>query len=113
MEEAIRLFKTYNDDLVQNYPAVSFEPSVAAEELRRTKPTLFLATVAAASGQMGSQLYSVHNSELLCAYAHQTIIEGQKSLELVQTMIILSIVCEQGSHIPSWEILYLHADENE
>ncbi|KAH7321607.1 hypothetical protein BKA65DRAFT_85175 [Rhexocercosporidium sp. MPI-PUGE-AT-0058] len=91
MEEATRLFKSYNDDLVQHYPAVSFDPTVSAEELRRTKPILFLATVAAASGQLGSQLYSMLNSELLCAYAHKTIIEGQKSLELVQTMIILSI----------------------
>ncbi|KAG4428108.1 hypothetical protein IFR05_016411 [Cadophora sp. M221] len=91
MEEATRLFKSYNDDLVQHYPAVSFEPTVSAEELRRTKPILFLATVAAASGQLGSQIYSILNSELLCAYAHRTVIEGQKSLELVQTMIILSI----------------------
>ncbi|KAH7393264.1 hypothetical protein BKA64DRAFT_82114 [Cadophora sp. MPI-SDFR-AT-0126] len=91
MEEAARLFKSYNDDLVQHYPAVSFEPTVSAEELRRTKPTLFLATVAAASGQLGSQIYSILNSELLCAYAHKTVIEGQKSLELVQVMIILSV----------------------
>ncbi|PVH85560.1 hypothetical protein DL98DRAFT_451738 [Cadophora sp. DSE1049] len=91
MEEATRLFKSYNEDLVQHYPAVSFEPSVSAEELRRSKPTLFLATVAAASGQLGSQIYSILNSELLCAYAHKTVIEGQKSLELVQVMIILSV----------------------
>ncbi|KAK0100040.1 hypothetical protein ONS95_013146 [Cadophora gregata] len=91
MEEATKLFKSYNDNLVQHYPAVSLEPTVSAEELRKTKPTLFLATVAAASGKMGSQLYSILNSELLCAYAHRTVIEGQKSLELVQVMIILSV----------------------
>ena len=96
MEEATRLFKSYNEDLVQHYPAVSFEPNVTAEELRRAKPILFLATVAAASGQLGSQIYSILNSELLCAYAHRTVIEGQKSLELVQVMIILSVV----SHVP-------------
>ena len=92
MEEATRLFKSYNEDLVQHYPTVSFEPNVTAEELRRTKPILFLATVAAASGRLGSQIYSILNSELLCAYAHRTVIEGQKSLELVQVMIILSVV---------------------
>jgi len=98
MEEATRLFKLYNEDLVQHYPAVSFEPDVTAEELRRTKPILFLATVAAASGQLGSQIYSILNSELLCAYAHRTVIEGHKSLELVQVMIILSVV----SNVPQF-----------
>ncbi|KAL2068025.1 hypothetical protein VTL71DRAFT_16123 [Oculimacula yallundae] len=91
MKEATRLFTSYNENLAQHYPAVTFTPNVTAEELRRTKPTLFLATVAAASGQLGSQIYSILNSELLHAYAHKTVVEALKSLELVQTMIILSI----------------------
>lgn len=89
-EEAEQLFRSYNDDLVQYYPGVIFPTGTTVTELRRTKPTLLLAAVAAAAGKADSRLYSILNSEVLCAYAHRTIVEGEKSLELVQTFLITS-----------------------
>lgn len=91
MEEASQLFMSYNHDLAHHYPAVVFPPGVSAEEIRATKPTLFLAAVAAAAGKVDSRLYSVLNSEVLCAYAHRTVVQGEKNLELVEAMLITSI----------------------
>jgi hypothetical protein len=91
LEEATQLFHSYNNSLVQYFPTVQFPPEITVEEIRSTKPTLFLAAIAAASGKEGSQLYSILNTEVLSAYAHRTVIQGEKSLELVQALIITSV----------------------
>jgi hypothetical protein len=91
MDAANQLFRSYNEDLVQHYPGVVFPAELTAEELRATKPTLFLSVIAAAAGKSDSHLYSILNSEVLSAYAHRTVIRAEKNLELVQAMIITSI----------------------
>jgi hypothetical protein len=91
LEAATKLWNTYNTGLVNYFPTVSFPPEVTVEELRKTKPTLFLAAIAAASGKEGARLYSILNTEVLSAYAHRTVIQGEKSLELVQALIITSV----------------------
>lgn len=91
LEEADQLFHTYNEDLAHHYPAVVFPSTLSAVELRQTKPTLFLSVIAAAAGMTDPHLYSVLNSEVLSAYAHRTIVLGEKSLELVQAMLVTSI----------------------
>ena len=88
---ATELFHTYVTDLVPHYPAVVFSRSVTATEIRRTKPTLFLAIIAAASGKSDPSLYSTLNSEVISAYAQRIVIESQKSLELVEAMIVTSV----------------------
>jgi hypothetical protein len=90
-ELATALFETYVTELVPHYPAVVFSTAVTASEIRRTKPTLFLAIIAAASGKSDSSLYSALNSEILSAYAQKIFIESQKSLELVQALIVTSV----------------------
>jgi hypothetical protein len=91
LEHATKLWNTYNTSLVHYFPSVSFPPEVTIGELRTTKPTLFLAAIAAASGKEGARLYSILNTEVLSAYAHRTVIQGEKSLELVQALTITSI----------------------
>jgi hypothetical protein len=91
LEQATELFHAYNNNLVEYFPIVQFPPEVTIEELRSTKPTLFLAVMAAASAKEGSQLYSILNTEVLSAYAHRTVIQGDKSMELVQALIITSV----------------------
>jgi Fungal specific transcription factor domain len=91
LEEATQLFHSYNNHLVQFFPTVQFPPEITIAEIRSTKPTLFLAAIAAASGKEGSHLYSILNTEVLSAYAHRTVIQGEKSLELVQALIITSV----------------------
>ena len=91
LELATRLWNSYNTGLVNYFPTVHFPADVTVEIMRNTKPTLFLAAIAAASGKEGSRLYSILNTEVLSAYAHQTVIRGEKSLELVQALIITSV----------------------
>ncbi len=91
IDVANQLFQSYNEDLVPHYPAVLFPAELTAEELRKTKPTLFLSVIAAAAGKTDSHLYSILNSEVISAYAHRTVIRGEKSLELVQAMIVTSV----------------------
>lgn len=89
-ELAEELFHTFNNDLYLHYPGV-YLASFSAEALRRTKPTLFLAIIAAASGKTDPHLYSTLHSEVVAAYVQRTIIDNEKSLELVQAQIITSI----------------------
>lgn len=89
IEQAKVLLSIYNEDVVNHYhPVIVFSPKVTVEELRRTKPTLFLSVIAAAAGKVSPTLLSILNSEALAAYAHRTVIKGEKSLELVQAMAI-------------------------
>jgi len=90
MEQATFLFQTYNEHLVYHYPSTIFPSSVTASVLRRTKPTLFLAVIAAASGKFSPTLYSILHTEVLNLYVRQTITNSVKSLELVQAMLITS-----------------------
>lgn len=50
MATARQLFETYRNDLCPHYPMVPVPDSITAEQMRQTRPTLFLAMVAAAAG---------------------------------------------------------------
>ena len=91
MASAVQLFHSYTNDLVPHYPLVVFPEGYTAAELRRSKPTLFLAVIAAASGKSDPELSTVLNTEVLQAYATRTFINNEKSLELVQAMIVTSV----------------------
>ena len=91
MDLATRLFDTFVRDLATCCPVVVFPPSCSAEELRRAKPTLFLAVIAAASAKSDPSLYSILHSEVLAAYTHRAVFESEKSLELVQAMIVTAV----------------------
>jgi hypothetical protein len=88
MDLATELFNTYVKELSPHYPAVVFPESASAADLRRTKPTLFLAIIAAASGKSDPSLYSILNSEVLSAFAHRMVMHSEKSLELVQAILV-------------------------
>jgi hypothetical protein len=90
-EQADQLFQAYNKHLVLHNPAVLFPLALTAQELRQTKPILFLSVIAAASAMTDPHLFSVLNSEVLSAYAYRTTVLGEKSLELVQAMLVNSI----------------------
>jgi hypothetical protein len=91
MEEADQLFQSYNNDLTQYYPTVVFPPEVSAADLRRTKPTLFLAVISAAAAKVDPHLYSILNTEVISAYAHRTVVKSEKSLELISAMVITTV----------------------
>lgn len=89
MAKAKDLYHRYVDELLPQYPAVPLNCTVT--ELRSKKPTLFLAVLAASSAASDPSLNRRLNKEIQRVYATKMAIQGLKSLELVQS-ILLSIL---------------------
>ncbi|KAL7946699.1 hypothetical protein V8C42DRAFT_293674 [Trichoderma barbatum] len=90
MEHATGLFNKYKEHLIRHLPAVVFPPNATVMELRKTKPTLFLAIMAAATGENHS-LQRVLQKELMQLFAEKVIVTGEKNLELVQAIHVAVI----------------------
>ncbi|KAK8090054.1 hypothetical protein PG997_005015 [Apiospora hydei] len=85
MDQADAYFARYNDHMIAHLPAVVFPREMTAADLRKSKPLLFLSVMAAAS----SEVYSVQRplvKELTQIFAEKVIINGEKSLEMVQAL---------------------------
>ncbi|KXT07315.1 hypothetical protein AC578_442 [Pseudocercospora eumusae] len=91
MATARQLFETYKNELYPHYPLVYIAPSVTADDLRYTKPALFLAIIAAASGKENADLSAALDKEVLHSYATRSLVQSQKSLELVQALLISAV----------------------
>lgn len=89
-EAAADLFIRYKEHMLRHLPAVVFPPSLSVMELRRSKPYLFLAIMAAASAQTHS-LQKVLQRELMELFAEKIVIVGEKNLELIQALHIAVI----------------------
>lgn len=91
MTTARQLVDVYRNDLFPHYPMVALPISLSADEMRQTKPTLFLAVIAAAAGKENSDLSATLDHEVLQAYATRSLVQSEKSLELVQALLISAI----------------------
>lgn len=87
MEKAAEMFARYNDHMMPHLPAVVFPPSMTVSELRKTKPILFLAIMAAAVSEHHA-LQRVLQKELMQVFAEKIFMTGEKTLELVQALSI-------------------------
>ena len=88
---AAELYDVYNNDLVDHYPMVSFPEDYSVETLRVERPTLFLAVMAAAARKSQPHLSSELNRQVLHSYAARVFMNSEKSLELVQAMIVTAV----------------------
>jgi hypothetical protein len=88
MATARRLVDVYRDHLFPQYPLIALPVNITAEQLRDTKPTLFLAVIAAAACKDNSELSTTLDKEVLQAYAARSLVGSEKSLELVQALVI-------------------------
>ncbi|KAK0284189.1 hypothetical protein LTR35_005904 [Friedmanniomyces endolithicus] len=91
MATARQLVETYKNDLFPHFPTIPIDASISADELRRTRPTLFLAVIAAASGKENPDLSATLDKEVLEAYATRSLMNSEKSLELVQALLISAV----------------------
>ena len=108
MNEAAAIYNRYVDELIPQLPIVVV-PRDAAEMIRRDKPTLFLAVIAAASATEDEDLYLNLNKELLEIYADKITIRGEKSLELVQSMLLTVVWCCPPDNFDSLKFYqYIH-----
>ena len=88
---AWRCFERYDAEMCNNLPIVVFPPNTRPEEVRRTKPILFLAVVAVASGTIRPDLQSKLISQATRILAEKIVYRGEKSLELVQTIQVMTV----------------------
>ena len=77
--------------LIPHYPVVPIPHSTTADELRQVKPTLFLAIIAAAAGTENPELSAMLDQEVLHTYATKSLVHSEKSLELVQALLISAV----------------------
>lgn len=84
------LFELFVSRFASQFPIVSFGPETTFYNIRREKPTLLLSILAAASATCSPKLFQKLNMELLEVFARKVVLGGQKSLELVQAMLIMA-----------------------
>jgi RalA-binding protein 1 len=87
LELAHELFVRYVDHMAPQLPTVVFPPSQSVSELRRTKPVLFLAIIASASSEIQA-LQADLQRELMTVLAEKVFLSGEKSIEIVQAILI-------------------------
>lgn len=87
---AYRIFDRYNTDM-QCVPIVVFPPGTKAEDIRRSKPLLFLAILSVASNTIRPELQAAFTNEIMRMIADRVICRGEKTLELVQTLQLVTV----------------------
>ncbi len=70
------------------YPAVVLPPDWNAAKVRESRPILFLAVLAASAGASKPALNLRLNKEIQQVYATKVTIQGRKSTEICQAMLI-------------------------
>ncbi|PWY95500.1 C6 zinc finger domain protein [Aspergillus sclerotioniger CBS 115572] len=91
LEYANDLVAFFVTELTAFAPIVVLPPDTTASQLRCSKPVLFLSVIAAAAVSLDANLAAVLNRELIRVYAERFFIGGEKSLELVQALLIMIV----------------------
>lgn len=90
-EIATRMFNCYVEQMAPHIPAVVFPPGTTAADIRKSKPTLFLAILSASSGTYYPQLAKMLTKEVMSVLAVRIICNGEKTLELVQALQLCTL----------------------
>jgi Fungal Zn(2)-Cys(6) binuclear cluster domain len=91
LKTANKCFDRYVSEMCSQLPLVVFPPGTKSEEIRKTKPMLFLAVIAVASGTVRTEIQSKLISEAMRQIADRVVYRGEKSLELVQMIQVVTI----------------------
>ena len=86
--DARRLLGHYNSRMMPLFPAVVVGGDV--RELQR-RPTLLLAVLAVASGSLREGVHRVLQAEVTRCFAERILVLGEKSLELVQALLVVAL----------------------
>ena len=90
-DDATAIFDVYVKHMTCFFPAVVFPKDTSAAEIRKTKPTLFLAILSCASGTFNPDLQRSLTKELMKILAERIICNGEKSLEIVQALHVATL----------------------
>ena len=85
---AYQCFDRYVHEMAPVLPFVVFPQGTKGEDVRRTKPILFLAILSAACNTIRPDLYPLLVTEIMRTYADRVVLRGQKTMELVQALLI-------------------------
>ncbi|KAJ6006300.1 hypothetical protein N7451_004244 [Penicillium sp. IBT 35674x] len=91
VENAATLVRFFSTELAQSLPVVVLPVDIDIKQLRHTKPMLFLSIIAAAALTADPPLATVLNAELVTTFADVFFIRGEKSLELIQCLLLMII----------------------
>jgi hypothetical protein len=72
-------------------PMVVFPPGTTMGDVRRGKPTLFLTILAAAIGKFNKEAQLTLLTESYKMIADRVVVKGEKSLELIQALLVSTI----------------------
>ncbi|KAG9245992.1 hypothetical protein BJ878DRAFT_499019 [Calycina marina] len=85
-EMATKMFNHYVERMAPHMPAVVFSPATTAAEVRKAKPTLFLAILSVSSGMNYPDLQRMLTKEIMAIYGERIITNGEKTLEIIQAL---------------------------
>ncbi|KAK4580094.1 hypothetical protein LTR86_000296 [Recurvomyces mirabilis] len=86
MATARQLYETYETDLFPHWPPVPIPANMSADDMRVTRPALFLAIIAAAAGKENSELAATLDKEVL-----DILMQSEKSLDLIQALLLSAV----------------------
>lgn len=87
-QQAEELMVVWRNDLVNSCPGITIPRHWTANDLRANKPALFHAVMAAAAHSYGSQISDKLHEEAVYLYARSAFINGEKSIESIQAMMV-------------------------
>ncbi|KAL2864954.1 putative C6 transcription factor (War1) [Aspergillus lucknowensis] len=85
---ALESFNRYVDSMSGHIPMVVFPPCIQMSEVRKNRPVLFHAIVAVAVGRFEPSVQHTLLLELYKTIAERVIVKGEKSLDLVQALLV-------------------------
>ncbi|KAK5996231.1 Transcription factor pbcR-like protein [Cladobotryum mycophilum] len=92
-ETAQELYQTFCQQLVPIYPLLNLPETSTWEDIRRQRPALARAILSSASCSVDPKLFQTLFQEAGKYVANKVVMEGEKSLDLIQALLILAIWC--------------------
>lgn len=87
-ETATKAFNRFTERYAPIVPVVVFPPGTTMNTVRETKPILFHAIMAIVIGYFQPSLQTQLTSEVHRIFAEKIVIKGEKSLELIQALLV-------------------------
>ncbi|KAF3483938.1 uncharacterized protein GIQ15_03262 [Arthroderma uncinatum] len=90
-ETAAKSFDHYVKNMAPIMPCVVFAPNTKMGDVRRETPVLFLSILSISIGNFSPSLETALLTEMHKIFADRIVIRGEKSLELVQSLVIATM----------------------
>ncbi|KAL8853606.1 MAG: hypothetical protein Q9221_001592 [Calogaya cf. arnoldii] len=108
---ASELFEHYIRKMAKHMPLVVFAADTPAGAIRKHRPILFLAILSVASGQEHPDIQRILAKEIMRTFADRIIYRGEKSLELIQALQVLTIWYwpEENRDAQTYQLIHMAA----